>query len=159
MNKPKNNHFKHGLVWNSDGKMRPVYTLWLNMKNRCRNKKLYSYQHYGKRGIKVCEEWKDNYLAFHKWAMDTGYKKGLTIERIDNDKGYSPDNCKWATRKEQANNRRSNRIINYNGGKYTLSKLAEKIGMNYGTLFCRLERGWSIKDAVGLPLDNRGGIH
>lgn len=84
-----------------------LYRIWKKMKSRCHNPNDPDYQkYYGSRGITVCLEWRDNFQAFYDWAMSHGYQDDLSIDRIDNDKGYSPDNCRWATAKEQRHNQR-----------------------------------------------------
>jgi len=82
-----------------------IYKIWAGMKSRCHNKNCQGYAEYGEKGISVCDEWKSNFINFHIWAMNNGYNKELSIDRIDNDKGYSPDNCRWATTSKQSLNR------------------------------------------------------
>ena len=136
--------FKHGETGT------PLYNMWHHMKQRCYNIKNHNYKDYGGRGIAVCDEWRNSYLVFKAWAVNNGYKEGLTIDRIDNNKGYSPNNCRWATRKQQARNRRSTRLTTYKGVTKPLAEWCEILSLNYWTVVSRLDRlGWSIEDALG----------
>jgi hypothetical protein len=110
------------------------------MVRRCNAKKAANYKRYGGRGIKVCDEWL-NIENFEKWVNESGYKEGLTIERVDNDGDYCPQNCRWATRKEQANNRSSNVIISYDGEQHNLTEWSEIKGISRSTLINRHSRG------------------
>jgi len=87
-----------------------LYSVYQNIKDRCNNPRNHAYKNYGGRGISVCEAW-NTFEVFKKWALENGYKKGLSIDRIDNDGNYCPKNCRWATMKEQQNNRRNNRKV------------------------------------------------
>ena len=127
-----------------------LYTIFNNMRNRCNNPNYPFYANYGGRGIKVCPEWSNvkDFPAFYSWAMSNGYSDDLTLDRIDNNKGYSPDNCRWATRKEQQNNTRHNRIIDYCGIKHTLAEWSDITGIDSGTISGRLDKGWTVEAAL-----------
>ena len=96
----------------------------------------------------VCDEWKTNKKTFFDWAFANGYRRDLTLERKDNDKGYSPDNCRWATPTEQSNNRRSNRYLEAFGKRQTMAQWSRETGISKGTLYSRLKNGWSVERAV-----------
>lgn len=140
--------YKHGM-----SKSR-VYQCYKLMKNRCYNSHNKKYYLYGKRGIGICEEWlgENGSSNFIKWALSNGYSNELTLDRIDNNKGYSPDNCRWATRKEQSNNLRCNRHYEYNGKKYTASQICDLFKIKDEKLVkSRLYRGWDIERAINTP--------
>lgn len=108
---------------------------------RCENPKCRAYRYYGARGIEVCARWHD-FELFHRDMGDP--PPGTSIERIDNDKNYCPENCKWASRKEQCNNRRSNVWV----GDETLKQCCERLGKKYNTVWMRLNRGWTLDEAL-----------
>ena len=124
----------------------PEHKAWLNMRNRCRNQKNKMYARYGGRGIQVCSRWN----SFECFIEDMGARPspGHTVERINNDGNYEPSNVKWATRFEQNNNTSRNKFIEFDGIKRTISQWARACGINKHTLEQRLERGWSIKEAL-----------
>jgi len=113
------------------------------MKDRCNNPNHCAYHRYGGRGITVCARWN----KFENFFQDMGHSNGLTLERKNNDKGYSPKNCYWATSKEQNRNTARTSRITFNGVTLNLAAWAEKLGINYRTLYCRFKRGWPIAKA------------
>lgn len=134
-----------------------VYEKLNAIRGRCKNPNDRSYFRYGGRGITLCKEWDgpDGFQNFYDWAMSNGYKDGLTIDRIDNDKGYSPDNCRWVTQKVQMNNTRRNRYVVIDGEKHSVSEWARIKGICIGTVRDRLRRGWSEYDAIMKPLRHK----
>ena len=126
-----------------------LHGIYRNMKQRCDNAANPAYESYGGRGITVCEEWAQSFEKFRDWALANGYRDDLTLDRKENDGPYSPDNCRWATMKQQANNRRSNRVFSYNGESHDLAEWAKLTGIKYNTLRGRLlTYGWSVERAL-----------
>lgn len=119
----------------------PAYRSWIGMKMRCENPKTSGYDLYGGRGIRVCEEWRNSFETFWR-DMGPTWAKGLTIERIDVNQGYGPSNCRWATWKEQAGNRRTERLIETPEGKMSVTKAAELFGIDRKIVFMRIIYGW-----------------
>ena len=133
----KINGFYHGY---SSEKLRAV---WFLLVRRCSEPTCKDFKYYGARGIKVCYEWLNDFQAFYDWAMSNGYKEGLTIDRIDANGNYEPSNCRWATMKEQSNNKRNNVLITFKGETHTLKQWSEIIGVNYYTMHKRYKAGKS----------------
>lgn len=130
-----------------------IYSIYKGMKDRCRYKTNDNYMRYGGRGIRVCEEWLSDFMSFYDWAINNGYKDGLTLDRIDSNGNYEPSNCRWLTYKEQANNTKRNNYITFNNETHTLTEWAEKLGLKRSTLTTRIHRqGWSIEKALTTPL-------
>lgn len=132
----------------------PLYALWWNMKRRCNDDSADSFKNYGARGIKVCSEWND-YSEFYKWAKSNGYEPGLTIDRIDSNKDYCPDNCRWVDWKTQERNRRNNRLITFKGETHCLSEWSEITDINKKTLRNRLINGWSVEKSLTEHIHNK----
>ena len=130
-----------------------LYKEWASMKARCSYSSQPGYKSYGARGIKVCEEWEKSFLAFAEWALSHGYNDVLTLERIDIDKGYAPDNCTWITLGEQSNNRRTNVRITYCGETLNLSQWCKLFGKDYRRVHNRMKKsGWSFERAMFEPV-------
>lgn len=137
-------HTKHGFYGTR------IYRIWDDMKARCYNPNAVSYPNYGGKGIAICKEWKE-FIPFYEWAIQNGYKNNLTIDRLDNSKDYSPNNCRWVDMKTQANNRSTNHLVNYNGETLNLSQWATKLKFPYGLLVQRISRGWTFERAIQTP--------
>lgn len=129
----RNGSKTHGMTYSRE------YSIWSNMKDRCLNPRNKHYKNYGGRGIAICERWKNSFENFYS---DMGNKPpGMSLERKDNELGYSPDNCIWANWKDQCNNRRSNVLINIEGQEYNIQQLADKTGIAYSCLWSRYKKG------------------
>lgn len=140
-----------------------LYRVWVGMKNRCLNEKTDNYQYYGAKGISICEEWIDDYPAFEAWALSHGYDDSAgaqecTLDRIDNSKDYSSDNCRWVDHKQQCNNQSSNRVFTYRGQTKTMSEWADAVGIKYATLRARIAKGMPFEKAIQ-PTDYRAHRH
>lgn len=148
MNRGKNGKFvSENGFFNAD-----LCEVWQGMKKRCYNHNAINYERYGGRGIRICDEWLYSLAKFCVWAIANGWRKGLQLDRINNDKGYCPENCKFSTAKEQANNRRSNVNVTYKGRTQTLKMWAAEIGIRYETLHKRITKlHWDIKTAFEKP--------
>ncbi|NHC20304.1 hypothetical protein G6554_18845 [Bacillus sp. MM2020_4] len=127
-----------------------LYRIWNGMHNRCYDPKHDRYKWYGNKGISICDKWHD-YLTFREWALEHGYSNNLTIDRINPNGNYHPNNCQWVDMKIQANNRSNNRIIKYKGKNYTAIQLAETCNLLPHTVYNRLKLGWSVEQIVEIP--------
>lgn len=142
-----------------------LQNIYVNLKQRCYNPKSTFYKNYGGRGITVCDEWLNSemydgrstkgWIAFKNWALSNGYADNLTIDRIDNSKGYCPENCHWVTMRTQQNNRRSNRLVTYKGKTQSLADWCRELNLNYGTIKCRIRRNWTIEKAF----ETKSGVY
>jgi len=130
-----------------------LYHTWCGIIARCENPNHPHYKDYGGRGIKVCDEWHE-YLNFKDWVNSTRKDESLTIDRIDTNGNYCPENCRWATKKEQANNRRSNLLFTYNNETHNLSEWCEILGLNYYNVHNRIYKlKWTFEKAISTPID------
>ena len=128
----------------------PEYTAWANMIRRCEDINGKDYHHYGGRGIRVCRDWRRSFEVF---LSEVGRRPSDThkLERMDNDGNYEPGNVRWATQKEQTNNRRGNRLIEYDGRRMTATQWSEETGLSSGTIIARLDSGWAAKRILNTP--------
>lgn len=142
-------HYKHGLSGTR------LYWIWHGMKDRITNESNNTYNYYGGRGIKLCEQWFD-YINFYNWAINNGYQENLTIERKDTNGDYCPENCKWATMKEQSLNKRNTHLLELNGKIQSVKEWSEELNIPYDTLISRINKhGWSTEKALTTPVKRR----
>ena len=125
-----------------------LYQIWNAMKQRCSNPKAISYKYYGAKGVTVCQEWQDGFQAFHDWATANGYSDNLTLDRVDANGDYCPDNCRWTTNKEQQNNTSYNRLITYGAETHNITQWAEILNIPRNVLYNRIRRGWDIEKII-----------
>ena len=146
--------YKHSKTHGGSGTR--LYKTWCSMKERCARVGDKSYPRYGGRGIRVCEEWKNDFDAFRSWAYHAGYNDFLSIDRINVNGNYEPSNCRWATQKTQANNKRNSRKINYNERLLTIAQWANITGVPEATIRARLFKlRWDVETALTTPA---GGV-
>ncbi len=135
-----------------------LHKLWIHMRQRCRDPKIKCYENYGGRGIKVCAEW-DSFERFKDWAESNGWddkksRKEQSLDRIDVNGDYCPENCRFVSMKKQENNRRNTPMLTYRGETLPIGEMASKYGLNRVTLYDRIiMRGWSVEDAIEKPID------
>lgn len=133
-----------------------LYECWHHMKERCYLKNFHGYFNYGGRGITMCDEWKNDFITFRDWAISNGYKDGLTIERIDVNGNYCPENCRWITMKEQQRNKRNTFYVTYKGVTKPLVEWSEVLNISYYTLRERLVgMDWSIEKTLTTPVKEK----
>lgn len=134
---------KHGLIHH------PIYHAWHHMKSRCNCPTNPAYKNYGGRGIKICSEWNDAVVPFYEWSMANGWEPGLTIDRIDVNGNYCPENCRWTDYKTQARNKRNNRILVYKGEAKTVAEWCEELNLPRSAVEKRLDKyGYDVEKAL-----------
>lgn len=130
-----------------------LFPIWQSIKQRCENVQCHAYADYGGRGIKVCDEWDNDFTAFEKWAFSHGYDENAargqcTIDRIDVDGNYEPSNCRWITASEQQNNKRTRVEVEWDGRKMSVADWSRETGLSHSTILGRINRGWSAERAL-----------
>lgn len=131
-----------------------LYNIWISMRSRCCNPNIKEFKYYGLRGISVCQEWNKSYEVFSEWAISNGYKYDLSIDRIDTNGPYSPDNCKWSSQTQQCRNRRTNRMVTAWNETKPLNAWVDDTRCNVKrtTLRSRLDKGWFPEIAISSPV-------
>ncbi len=132
-----------------------LYKVWNTMRRRCYVPTDKKYKSYGARGIIVCDEWLNDYMVFREWAMSNGYKENLSLDRIDNDGNYEPNNCRWTTRSVQQRNRRNCKQITYHGKTQCLADWCDELKLDYKTIDNRLLNGWEVERTFETPIIHR----
>lgn len=139
-------NYKHGYC-----RKEKLYGVWKSMRQRCSDPNWSRADSYVNKGVQVCPEW-GNYANFREWALRSGYTEGLSIDRIDNNGNYCPENCRWTTRKTQANNQSRNRWLTFNGETKTMSEWADIVDIPYCTIKRRIYSGWSVERTLTTPV-------
>ena len=129
-----------------------IYRIWRLMKNRCTNSRSPDYPHYGGRGITVCDEWRNSFEAFRDWALANGYADNLSIDRIDVNGNYCPENCRWATQVQQCENRTNNNLITCDGETLPVKVWAKRLSISADVLYSRKRHGWSDEMTIKTPV-------
>jgi hypothetical protein len=135
----------------------PLYRIWQRIKGSTTNPNHQDYEWYGGKGVRVCEEWFNDFMNFYEWSLTNGYQQGLTIDRIDVNGDYDPSNCRWVTFEEQALNRTDNVYLTYGGVTRTIMEWSRITGINPGTLYGRYHKGWSPDKILSTNSYARGG--
>jgi len=147
--KEEGNNTKHNKCYTK------LYKIYKNIEQRCYNSNSKGFQYYGKRNIKMCEEWLNSFESFYNWAINNGYKQGLTIDRIEVNGNYEPSNCRWVTMKVQNYNRRTTHHLTFNNETHTLEEWSNITGIRTETLQSRLDRKWDIEKVLTQPIKKR----
>lgn len=130
-----------------------LHDIWMGILKRCYNPNAKRYKIYGAKGIRICDEWKNDFSCFYQWAIENGYKDNLTIDRIDNNKNYEPENCRWVDYKTQARNKSSNTLLTFNGETHCISEWAEITGISAFAISQRLRvLNWSVEKTLTKPV-------
>lgn len=155
LNKKQNqNARKYDVKYDSNSRL---YCTYKNMNRRCYDTKIPKYKSYGGRGIKVCDEWRNDFNKFKEWAIDNGYNDTLTIDRIDVDGNYSPDNCRWITKQQQMWNRTDTLYVTYQGKQHCMSYILRELGLleHMSAIKKRIQKGFTFEDAIKKSFDRR----
>ena len=145
-----------GVMQNQVHSKERLYGIWKGIFNRLKFESHGKY--YIKKGVKICDEWAD-YKVFREWSLNNGYSKSLSIDRIDNNGDYTPENCRWVDMYVQANNKSNNVYYEYNGKSLTAAQWEREIGIKHATISARVRKGWSVEDALTKPIRKITGIH
>lgn len=132
-----------------------IYETWSNIKKRCYNARSTRYKWYGAKNIKMCDEWKNDFKTFYDWSINNGYKEPLTIDRIDVNGNYEPNNCRWVDWKQQQQNKNSNINITYKNQTKCIAEWARIFNINRATLQWRIKQGWKIDEALTTPVKTK----
>lgn len=143
--------YLQGEQFKSGYSMTRLYGIWAGMKTRCFNPNEKKYKCYGGRGIGMCDEWKNDFTSFALWAVGNGYSESLSIDRINPNEGYNPQNCRWCDMKTQQNNRTNNHRLEYNGETHTIAEWAKITGIKRHTIDQRIRYGWTIERILTTP--------